>query len=136
MLYPEVGTTAYVKSQVNLEAPDLEKHPLLPKAQPYIAILEPGDVLYVPPFFWHEVENLTDTIAVGYRFSSLRAALHASVAFLAVRLFSMNPPIWKTSTYGKQDTNLIWAHGSGIQQQVLAERALRRSRRKSVTEPQ
>ena len=125
-LYPEVGDTAYVKSSVNLTNPDREKHPLFLKAQPFIAHLKPGDILYVPPFFWHEVENLSETIAVGYRFSSLRAAIFSSKSFLAIRALSMNPPIWKTHEYGRLDTNLIWAHASGIAEQVLAERERRK----------
>jgi hypothetical protein len=43
--------------------------------------LKPGEVLYVLPHVWHQVENLTDAIAVGYRFSQLKAALSSSVTF-------------------------------------------------------
>lgn len=125
LLYPEVANTAYVKSQVNLAAPDETKHPLLKFALPMVAHLRPGDVLYVPPFVWHEVENIGETVAVGYRYSSLRAAARSSLAFLLIRALSTNPPVWKTMRYGKLDTNLIWAHTGGFIKQVLAERAVR-----------
>jgi lysine-specific demethylase 8 len=127
LLYPEVANTAYVKSPVNLSGPDEAKHPLFRHARPITAHLHPGDVLYVPPFVWHEVENFGETIAVGYRYSSLSAAARSSLAFLLLRALSTNPPIWKTMSYGKQDTNLIWAHTGGFIKEVLAERALRGS---------
>ena len=130
LLYPEITNTAYVKSQVDLASPDAGRHPLLRFARPMLAHLRPGDVLYVPPFVWHEVENLGETVAVGYRYSSLRAAARSSLAFLLIRALSTNPPVWKTMRYGKQDTNLIWAHTGGFIKEVLAERALRRAARK------
>lgn len=125
-LYPQVTNAAYVKSPVNIDAPDLEKFPLFNSAQAYIAHLKPGDVMYVPPHVWHQVENLTDSIAVGYRFSSAKAALKSSVIFSLIRVFSTNPPVWQTRRYGKIDTNLIWAHSAGKIDQVLKERQQRR----------
>jgi hypothetical protein len=127
LLYPVAGSTAYVRSEVNLSSPDSSAHPLFAQAQRYEAHLRPGDILWVPPFWWHEVENLTETIAVSYRFSSIAAALRSSIAFTALRVLSTNPPIWKTMAYGKQDTNLIWAHSGGFIREVLAERDRRRS---------
>jgi hypothetical protein len=127
-LYPEVTNSAYVKSPVRLEQPDWRRHPLLAAAKPIEGHLKPGDVMYVPPHVWHQVENLTDSIAVGYRFSSLRAALQSSVAFSLIRILSTNPPVWKTRRYGKIDTNLIWAHSAGKAEKVLKERTERRER--------
>lgn len=129
LLYPEVSNTAYVKSQVSLSHPDPEKHPLFRHARRVEAHLRPGDVLYVPPFVWHEVENIGETIAVGYRYSSLAAAARSSLAFLLLRALSTNPPVWKTMSYGKKDTNLIWAHTGGFIKEVLAERQQRRAAR-------
>ncbi len=127
-LYPEVTNSAYVKSPVDLDNPDLKKFPLFAGARAYTAHLKPGDVLYVPPHVWHQVENLTDTIAVGYRFSSLKAALRSSVAFSLIRILSTNPPVWKTRKYGAVDTNLIWAAAAGKITQVMREREDRRKR--------
>ncbi len=38
---------------------------LIPK---YEAVLEPGDVLYSPQWWWHTVDNLSDSIGVALRF--------------------------------------------------------------------
>lgn len=95
----------------------------------YEVTLKPGDILYVPPHMWHSVENLSETIAVGYRFSSVTAALGASALLSLIRLISAKPPLWKTVKYGKRDTNLIWAHASGVLPEV--EKALRERERRS-----
>lgn len=59
-------------------------------AKKYEVILEPGDVLWIPPFVWHEVENLTDSIGVAYKFANIPAALKStklltSLFFLATK---------------------------------------------------
>lgn len=33
-------------------------------------ILEPGETLYIPPFWWHEVETLEDSISVPVRYTA------------------------------------------------------------------
>lgn len=119
LLYPIADKVAYVRSEVDFENPDRARFPLFRYARAAVVDLEPGDVLYVPPHVWHHVKNLSHTIAVGYRFSSLRAALKSSKTFSILRLLNMNPPIWKTIQYGKIDTNLIWAHTGGVIQELL-----------------
>ena len=44
-------------SMVDLEAPDLDRYPRFARALDamIVAELEPGDALYVPPLWWHEV---------------------------------------------------------------------------------
>lgn len=63
-------------------------------APAYEVILDPGDVLYVPPFVWHGVENLTTTIAVAYRFFSMRDAISSSLAMTAIKLMATRPSIF------------------------------------------
>lgn len=118
-VYPQATQTAYFKSSADLGNCDSVHYPLLKKATRWEAILEPGDVLYVPPHVWHYVENLTDTIGVGFRFSSLRAAMQSSSMFTFLRFCAQNPPMWKTRKYGRVDTNLIWADANGNVSEVL-----------------
>jgi hypothetical protein len=52
-------------------------NPFADEPQPcefYEAIAEAGDVLYIPPNWWHAVENLTATIAVSGNFCTLEHA--------------------------------------------------------------
>ena len=48
-----------IGSQVTLLAPDVQKFPRAPGelAKAQVATLEPGDVLYIPPMWWHHVES-------------------------------------------------------------------------------
>lgn len=69
------------------------QYPLGRYATAYEVVLDPGDVLYVPPFVWHYVENLTNTIAVAYRFFSIRHALRSSRAMMAIKLMATRPSL-------------------------------------------
>ncbi|KAB7506652.1 Hypoxia-inducible factor 1-alpha inhibitor [Armadillidium nasatum] len=49
------------QSQVNLEKPDFEAYPELKNLKGYEAIVYPGDVLYIPIYWWHHIESLFTT---------------------------------------------------------------------------
>jgi lysine-specific demethylase 8 len=50
-----------------LEA-DPASFPKLSRATRHEAVLGPGDLLYVPPFWWHHVESLDDAISLSLRY--------------------------------------------------------------------
>lgn len=60
------------KSQVSFDRPDLSKVPKYKEAKAWKVLLEPGEVLYVPPYWWHHVQSVT-----------------ASGIFLIIDLFTM-----------------------------------------------
>jgi hypothetical protein len=45
-----------------------QRFPLFRYVPKYTVHLKPGDVLYVPPWWWHEVTNHGETIGVPVRF--------------------------------------------------------------------
>ena len=47
-----------VQSRVNCDAPDLELFPNFVGAQCQYCVLEPGEMLFIPAFFWHQVYHL------------------------------------------------------------------------------
>ncbi len=47
-------------------------------ASPYEIVLEPGDVLFFPPWTWHMVENPTDSIGVAFKFIDIASAIRSS----------------------------------------------------------
>lgn len=49
-----------VMSPVDIEEPDLTRYPLFSDARRVQCSLRPGDVLFMPAFWWHEVRSQPD----------------------------------------------------------------------------
>lgn len=54
--------------KVDIFNPDLETFPLFAKAKSVEVILERGEVIYIPPKWWHYVKNLENSIGIGNLF--------------------------------------------------------------------
>ena len=52
--------------QVNVFNPDLDKYPLYAKANPIEILLKAGEIIYFPPGWWHQLENLENSISVSH----------------------------------------------------------------------
>jgi len=48
------------RSRVTASNPDVAKHPKFLKCRAMEVVLEPGDVLFIPAYWWHEVSSLDD----------------------------------------------------------------------------
>lgn len=57
-------------SPVDIVKPDLTRYPLFARAKPLQCNIHAGDVLYLPSFWWHEVQSRPDehrrNIAVNF----------------------------------------------------------------------
>lgn len=69
--------------------------------------LKPGDVFWNPPFYWHAVQNPTDSIGVGYRWLSPFNAYRRSPLYFSLDMMSFRPPIWKSIGLYKKDLNTL-----------------------------
>jgi len=59
------------QSQVDYREPDFSRFPRFVDVKPYEAVLGPGDVLFVPQYWWHHVENLDDgCVSVNFWFTN------------------------------------------------------------------
>jgi hypothetical protein len=103
----------YNYSKVTTTKPDLQKYPGFDLLSRYECKLKKGDILFVPAWMWHEVENSTEGWGVSYRFTSLRG-FFKHPAFVVVRLFFTNPSFWEIFYYSffrsdiaKRDKNLL-----------------------------
>lgn len=75
-------------------------------ATKYEIILEPGDVLVVPPFYWHYVENITDSIGVAYKFADIITSYKSSKLLTFLFFLSTKPSIFYSffaSRFKKED---------------------------------
>ena len=67
LLYPFPKTSPIAHfSRVNLDDPDLVKFPRFPYARPLECIVEPGDILFIPIFWWHQVYSLDVSVAISF----------------------------------------------------------------------
>jgi hypothetical protein len=53
-------------SRVEIEKPDLSRYPLFGRATPFRAILEPGDFIYIPIYWWHQFRTLEASLNVNF----------------------------------------------------------------------
>jgi len=107
LLEPPAARTVYFHSDVHPDR-DSGKFPLAPYAPSFEVVLNEGDVIYIPPFAWHYVENQTDTIAVGYRYNSLRAAMRSSWPLTVARFLATKPSLLHTLYQSLTGTNFLY----------------------------
>ncbi|MDZ8066255.1 MAG: cupin-like domain-containing protein [Nostoc sp. DedQUE08] len=61
-LYPFPATSKIPHmSQINIEKPDLDKFPNFQKAKYFECIVELGEILFIPAFWWHQVYSLDNS---------------------------------------------------------------------------
>lgn len=53
-------------SPVDVEYPDLERHPRFAQATPIEFVVEPGEVLFMPVGWWHFVRSLDTSISLNF----------------------------------------------------------------------
>lgn len=88
-----------VFSDVDITDPDLIKHSLFKHCHPYIVVLNPRDILYVPYQWWHFVECIDDeseaciSVNTWLPFNVEESSLNeAIVRFLTTALFPIYEP--------------------------------------------
>lgn len=65
-LYPFQGRMLHNSSQVDVENPDFSKFPLFEKAPFQETILQPGEMLFIPPKYWHYIRSLSTSFSVSF----------------------------------------------------------------------
>lgn len=65
-LYPHGHELLNNTAQVDPRQPDLEKYPKYREAKAHYCILKPGQMLYIPPKWWHFVESLSISFSVSF----------------------------------------------------------------------
>ena len=88
----------------------------------YDIVLKPGDVFYNPPFWWHSVVNLSDSIGVGYRWLSRSHSFKMQPFYSFLDHLATKPPIWKGYKMLEKDVNLIHLSDGGRLKKYLKEK--------------
>ena len=90
MLYPVPAPTMFIGSEVDFINPDDDVHPWFKYANGYELTLEEGDVLYVPCYYWHGVQNLEPSVSINCLWhKTLRSFCSMPLSYLNSRLLSL-----------------------------------------------
>jgi len=68
-LYPHTSHLLSTTSQVDVENPDLTMFPLFEGVTFSDCVLREGDLLYIPPMYWHYVRSCTTSFSVSFWWS-------------------------------------------------------------------
>ncbi|WP_426088121.1 cupin-like domain-containing protein [Janthinobacterium sp. PSPC1-1] len=79
-LYPNEANAILFGSPFDPEAPDFERFPLARHASMIECIVEPGDMLYVPAGWYHQVRALTFSLSSNRWARAVPLALHGDMA--------------------------------------------------------
>jgi len=67
LLYPyPIEASAGHVSFIDLEQPDFGKYPKFCKARALAGVIKPGELLYLPAYWWHHVRSLQISISVNF----------------------------------------------------------------------
>lgn len=101
-LDPKAQRLAYYHTKANPFYPDYKSYPLLPYGQGYDITTEEGDVLIIPPFYWHYVENLSSSMAVAFKHLDIPLAFKKSFLLSVLFFLRTKPTIIESILYNKK----------------------------------
>ncbi|MDJ0276105.1 cupin-like domain-containing protein [Sphingomonas sp. 2R-10] len=119
-LYPgplEPTPGGQVVSMVDLRAPDLDRHPRFAEALAHaqVADLEPGDVLFYPALWWHNVEALASfNVLMNYWWNDVPAFVDSPMTTLLHALLSLRErPAAERAAWAAMFDHYVWSGGDG-----------------------
>ncbi len=115
---PPANRSFYKYTGYRPDNPDYERYPMARHMDWYETILEPGDVLYNPPYYWHHVSNPTSSIGVGSRWTNARTGFQASPTFFSLELFNTNPNVFRGVLGALRDLNVAVAESKVDKKQL------------------
>lgn len=84
---------SYYYSNANPYRTDEADFPLIKYAQRHEVIMNPGDVLWFSPLVFHQVENLSDSIGVAYKFVDIPLSFYSSKILASLFYLSTKPSV-------------------------------------------
>ena len=63
-VYPRIHPLWH-KSRINFKDPDISSFPSFSRSQATVVTVDPGDILFIPPYTWHYVETITPSVSLS-----------------------------------------------------------------------
>ncbi len=98
------------------------------------AELDPGDVLWLPPYYWHCVKNPTNSIGVSFRWFPPLYGFTIAPLYMLLDYTATNPPVWEGAKLSHKDANLIYLAETGQLDEYLRKKAERDEAKKHEQE--
>jgi hypothetical protein len=92
-MYPAPTRGLNWQSRVDFRNPDLNACPLYRFVDRHETVLQPGDILWNPPFVWHGVQNTTESIAVSLWWINLTRGFRNSLLLSALTMCGTPNPL-------------------------------------------
>jgi hypothetical protein len=106
VLAPRADGFQYNHSEVALDLSNSDQYPGLESIEHLEAVLEPGDLLYVPSWMWHAVANESPAIGVRCGFMYLPGMIREGATLTFLRIFAGDPNVFKWLYYSYIKTDL------------------------------
>jgi lysine-specific demethylase 8 len=100
-MYPAANRGVNWQSRVDFRSPDYSSCPLYRFVDRYETVLEAGDLLWNPPFVWHGVVNLTESIAVSLWWMNFTGAFRNNFLLSALTACGRPNPIALQFGFGR-----------------------------------
>lgn len=94
LLNPQVSQQGHFYTEADILNPDEKSYPGLSQVPMYECQLKKGDILFVPSWMWHQVENTTDSWGLSYSYTTLRGFIQHPSHVLA-RIFFVKPSFFE-----------------------------------------
>lgn len=102
-VFPSINRKMYLESDRYRTIADIESSKIGVIA--YRVTLNPGDLLYVPAFYWHAAKPLTPSVSISRKWTRLASVLeHPALA--SIILSSRNPPAYTRLPFFQKKSNL------------------------------
>lgn len=98
---PIADRMLYFYTNADINNPNDPKYPLIPYVKKYDIVLDEGDVLWLPSFFWHHVENLTPTIGAAFKYQNVPESWKISKMMVLLNFMATKPTIIWSVIYNR-----------------------------------
>lgn len=104
---PDANRSVYKYTNYMPDGPGAECYPMARYMDYYETVLEPGDILYSPPYYWHNVINPDRSIGLSCRWFNVGSALRASPLLAIMEVFNTRPNMIKGLLMSVKDFNEV-----------------------------
>jgi lysine-specific demethylase 8 len=106
-IHPVMDRAPYFRSSASFEEPDPLVDNRYGRYPGYECTLEPGDIMYNPPYYWHYVSNPTVSIGVSFKYQNPWASLRTAPWMFLMSMLATKPNVVSGFLQAQRGKNLM-----------------------------